>query len=72
MVTRDGLPLGLAAIKLWTRKKFKGLNALQGRGLDGGKHSVNTARIPIVSVRRRTGCTPSKSRSDGVIGAGLG
>lgn len=47
VVTRDGLPLGLAAIKLWTRKKFKGLNALQGRGLDGSKHSVNTARIPI-------------------------
>ena len=46
-VTTDGLPLGLAAIKLWTRKKFKGVNALMGRGLDGGKHSVNTTRIPI-------------------------
>jgi len=46
-VTPDGLPLGLAAIKLWTRKKFKGTNALAGRGLDGGKHSVNTTRIPI-------------------------
>jgi len=46
-VTTDGLPLGLAAIKLWTRKKFKGTNALQGKNLDGGKHSVNTTRIPI-------------------------
>jgi hypothetical protein len=46
-VTPDGLPLGLAAIKLWTRKKFKGTNALQGKGIDGGKHSVNTTRIPI-------------------------
>jgi len=39
-VTTDGLPLGLAAIKLWTRKKFKGTNALKGKGIDGGKHSV--------------------------------
>jgi len=46
-VTTDGLPLGLAAIKLWTRKKFKGTNALQGKTLDSGKHSVNTTRIPI-------------------------
>lgn len=47
VVTTNGLPLGLAAIKLWTRKKFKGTNALQGKGVDGGKHSVNTTRIPI-------------------------
>jgi hypothetical protein len=46
-VTTDGLPLGLAAIKLWTRKKFKGTNALKGKGIDGGKHSVNATRIPI-------------------------
>jgi hypothetical protein len=39
--------LGIAAIKLWTRKKFKGTNALQGKGVDGGKHSINTTRIPI-------------------------
>lgn len=38
-VTPEGLPMGLAAIKLWTRKKFKGTNAL--------KHSVNPTRIPI-------------------------
>jgi hypothetical protein len=46
-VTTDGLPLGLAAIELWTRKNFKGTNALEGKGIDGGKHSVNTTRIPI-------------------------
>ena len=46
-VTTEGLPLGLTAIKLWTRKKFKGTNALKGKGIDGGKHSVNATRIPI-------------------------
>jgi hypothetical protein len=38
-VTTEGLPLGLAAIKFWTRKKFKGTNAL--------KKKVNPARVPI-------------------------
>ena len=38
-VTTDGLPLGLAAIKLWTRKKFKGTSAL--------KKKINPTRIPI-------------------------
>jgi Transposase DNA-binding len=28
-VTSDGLPLGLTAAKFWTRKKFKGTNALK-------------------------------------------
>jgi len=37
--TTDGLPLGLAAIKFWTRKKFKGTNQLK-------KH-VNPTRMPI-------------------------
>lgn len=46
-VTPAGKPLGLTAVKFWTRKKFKGTNALQGRGVEGGKHSVNTTRIPI-------------------------
>ena len=41
VVTTDGLPLGLAAVKLWTRRNFK------GKTLDVGKHSVHTARIPI-------------------------
>lgn len=39
VVTTEGIPLGLAAIKFWTRKKFKGTNAL--------KKKVNPTRIPI-------------------------
>lgn len=39
VVTTDGLPLGLAAIKFWTRKKFKGTNAL--------KKKINLTRMPI-------------------------
>jgi len=38
-VTKDGLPLGLAAIKFWTRSQFKGCNALKRR--------INPTRIPI-------------------------
>jgi hypothetical protein len=39
VLTTAGLPLGLAAVKFWTRKKFKGTNALKRR--------VNPTRIPI-------------------------
>jgi hypothetical protein len=39
VVTREGLPLGLAAIKFWTRKKFKGTSAL--------KRKINPTRVPI-------------------------
>ncbi len=39
VVTSDGLPLGLAAIKFWTRSKFHGANAL--------KRSINPTRVPI-------------------------
>src|SRR4051794_38084397 len=38
-VTTEGLPLGLTAIKFWSRSKFKGTNAL--------KRSVNLTRVPI-------------------------
>ena len=38
-VTTEGLPLGLAAIKFWTRQKFKGTNAL--------KKKINPTRVPI-------------------------
>lgn len=38
-VTTEGLPLGLAAIKFWTRSKFKGTNAL--------KRKINPTRVPI-------------------------
>ncbi len=39
VVTTQGVPLGLAAIKFWTRKKFKG-----GRAL---KNKINPTRVPI-------------------------
>ena len=39
VVAPTALPLGLAAARFWTRKKFKGTNTL--------KRSVNQARIPI-------------------------
>jgi hypothetical protein len=38
-VTLDGLPLGLAAVKFWTRKTFKGTNQL--------KRHINPTRVPI-------------------------
>lgn len=39
VLTREGLPLGLAAIRFWTRDKFKGCKAL--------KRSINPTRVPI-------------------------
>jgi hypothetical protein len=39
VVTPEGLPLGLAAIKFWTRPKFKGANEL--------KRHINPTRVPI-------------------------
>ena len=39
VVTTAGLPLGLAAIKFWTRAEFKGTNAL--------KRKINPTRVPI-------------------------
>jgi hypothetical protein len=38
-VTSEGLPLGLTAIKFWSRKKFKGSDAL--------KRKINPTRVPI-------------------------
>ena len=39
VVTLEGLPLGIAAIKFWNRKEFKGANAL--------KKKINPTRVPI-------------------------
>ncbi len=39
VVTQEGLPLGLAAMKFWTRDKFHGANAL--------KRKINPTRVPI-------------------------
>lgn len=38
-LTTEGLPLGLTAIKFWTRSKFKGTTALKRR--------INPTRVPI-------------------------
>ena len=38
-VTTEGLPLGLAAVKFWSRQQFKGTAAL--------KRKVNPTRVPI-------------------------
>lgn len=38
-VTAEGLPLGLAAVKFWSRNKFKGCTAL--------KRKINPTRVPI-------------------------
>lgn len=39
VVPPDGVPLGLAAVKFWPRKTFKGTNVLRGK--------VSATRIPI-------------------------
>ena len=39
VLTPVGLPLGLAAVKFWTRQAFKGTNAL--------KRKINPTRVPI-------------------------
>jgi Transposase DNA-binding/Transposase DDE domain len=39
VLTTEGLPLGIAAVKFWTRKRFKGCNAL--------KKKINPTRVPI-------------------------
>jgi hypothetical protein len=39
VVTTDGLPLGLSAVKFWTRKTFKGTNA--------AKRTINPTTVPI-------------------------
>lgn len=38
-ITSRGVPLGLSAIKFWTRRKFKGTNAL--------KRKINPTRVPV-------------------------
>lgn len=46
-ITAAGKPLGLAAVKFWTRKKFKGTNALKRGDKESGRRPVNLTRIPI-------------------------
>ena len=59
VVTTDGLPLGLAAVKFWTRKAFKGTNAR--------KRTVNPTCVPIEekeSARWLDNLTQSTQRLD--------
>ena len=54
VVTTDGRPLGLAAVKFWSRKAFKGTNAR--------KRAINPTTVPIEqkeSVRRLENVTRS-------------
>lgn len=44
VVATEGVSLGLAAIKFWTRAKFKGCNAL--------KNTINPTRVPIEEKER--------------------
>lgn len=62
-VTTEGLPLGLAAVKYWTRKKFKHTDALRGK--------ICPTRIPIEekesvrwieNLRRATGMLAEPQR----------
>jgi len=39
VITTEGLPLGIGAVKFWSRKKFKGANTL--------KRKINPTRVPI-------------------------
>lgn len=57
VVTTAGVPLGLAAVKFWSRKGFKGTNA--------AKRKVNSTRVPIAqkeSVRWLDNLTHSTQR----------
>jgi len=59
VLTTVGVPLGLAAIKFWTRKKFKGTNALKRR--------INPTRVPIEhkeSIRWLENLTQSTQQLD--------
>ena len=50
-ITTAGKPLGLTAVKFWTRKKFKGTNALADRGKEGeqtpGERHTDSRRTKI-------------------------
>jgi hypothetical protein len=55
-VTTDGLPLGLAAVKFWTRKAFKGTAQVKKR--------INGTRVPIEKKRKAcAGSTICANRS---------
>ena len=49
VVTPKGLPLGLGAVKFWSRKRFKRTNAL--------KKKVNSTRVPIDEKEISASCS---------------
>lgn len=55
VITQDGLPLGLAAVKFWNRDKFKGTAQL--------KRKINPTRVPIEARRAFVGSIISVSQS---------
>jgi len=59
-VTTEGLPLGLAAVKFWTRQKFKGTAALKKR--------INPTRVPI-ELKESVRWLENLRQSTGLFGA---
>jgi Transposase DNA-binding len=59
-VTTEGLPLGLAAVKFWTRQKFKGTAAL--------KKTINPTRVPI-ELKESVRWLENLRQSTGLFGA---
>src|ERR687897_2681387 len=61
-VTAEGLPLGLAAVKFWTRKKFKGSNALKRRSIrPGSRSSARRASAGWTTCASRQRCWMSRN-----------
>jgi hypothetical protein len=58
-VTTQGVPLGLAAVKFWTRDKFKGTAAL--------KRKINPTRVPI-ETKESYRWLENLRQSNGLIG----
>jgi hypothetical protein len=59
-VTTQGVPLGLTAVKFWTRDKFKGTAAL--------KRKINPTRVPI-ETKESYRWLENLRQSNGLIGA---
>ena len=65
LVTAEGLPLGLAAVKFWTREKFKGTAALKKKLTRHGFRSRTRrafAGWKTYASRQRSSATPRASR----------
>jgi hypothetical protein len=60
VMSREGLPVGLAAIKFWNRDKFHGANALKRR--------INPTRVPIEKKGRKHSLVGESASSHRVAG----